>query len=152
MEYQPNAQGRNSGGVMIILGTDITRAWARRGKLKPIQSKPNSKYPGQLIGVTKIFLNRSNRKLENFLKWAKGNIKLFLCSAYQPYKHAERTEFYDEFDNFLTNRPRILELLLGVDVNCNFGIRLTMVWDVVGSYGLRIRKFEGKKPLIFINV
>ena len=91
MESRPNAQGQNSAGVMIIIGPDLTRAWARAGKLEPIQYKPNSKYPSWLIGVTLSFLNHSNRESDNLSKRAKGNIKLFLCDSYHPNEHAEQT-------------------------------------------------------------
>ena len=128
--------------VMIIIGPDLTRAWARAGKLEPIQSKPDLEYPIRLIGVTLSFPNLLNRKSETFSKRAKGNIKLFLCSAYHPYEHAEQIEFYDELDSFLKNRPQNLELLLGADVNCNVGIRSKMFRD----------KFERQRPLIFIKV
>ena len=33
IESRPNAQGQNSAGVMTIIGTDLTRAWERAGKL-----------------------------------------------------------------------------------------------------------------------
>ena len=135
LESQPNTQTWNSAGVMIILGPDFTWAWARAGKLEPIQYKPNSKYPGRLIGVTLSFLNHLNCKSGTFSKRAKGDIKLFLCSAYHPYEHAEQIVFYDELDSFLTNRPRNLELLIGADVNCNVGIRSTMFQDVVVPHG-----------------
>ena len=135
MESRTNAQGRNSAGVMIILGPDLTWLWAIVGKLEPIQSKSNSKYPGRLISVTLSFPNCLNRKLDTFSKRAKGNIKLFLYSTYNPYEHAEQIEFYDELDSFLTNRPRNSELLLGADVNCNVGIRSTMFQDVVVPHG-----------------
>lgn len=79
MESRPNAQGRNSAGVMIILGPDLTRAWARSGKLEPLHSKRHSKYPGRLIGVTLSFENHSNRKTDTHSKRAKGNIKILFA-------------------------------------------------------------------------
>ena len=89
MELQPNMQGQNSAGVMIILEPDLTRAWERAGKMEPLQSKPDSKYPGWLIGITLSSSNRSNRKSDTFSKIAKGQIKLFIYSAYHPYEHTE---------------------------------------------------------------
>ena len=101
--------------------------------------------------MTLSFPNHLNRKSDTFSKRAKGNIKLFLCSSYHPYEHAEQIEFYDELDSFLTNRPRNSELLLGADVNCNVGIRSTMFWDVVGPHGLSNRNLKGKDLLYFLK-
>ena len=136
---------------MIVIGPDLTREWERAGKLEPIQSKPNSKYPGRLIGVTLIFPNHSNRKLYTLSNRAKGNIKLFICSSYHPYEHAELIDFYNELDSFLTNRPRNSELLLGEDVNCNVGIWLTMFWYVVGPHVLSNRNLKGKDLLYLLK-
>ena len=151
MESWPNAQGQNSAGVMIILGPDLNQAWARSGKLEPIQSKPNSEYPGRLIGTTLSFPNHLNRKSDTLPKKAKGNIKLFLWSSYHPYEHAEQIEFYDELDRFFTNRPQNLELLLGADVNCNVGIWSKMLQDVIGPNGLSNRNLKGKDLLYLLK-
>ena len=136
---------------MIILWPDLTRAWARAGKLEPLHSKSHSKYPGRLIGVTLSFPNRSNRAADTHSKRAKGNIKLFLCSAYYPYDHAEQIEFYDDLDSFISNRPRNSERLLGADVNCNVGVRSTMSRDVVGPIGICNRNQKGKDLLYLLK-
>ena len=151
IESRPNAQGRNSAGVMIILGSDLTWAWARAGKLEPMKYNPNSKYPGRLIGVTLSFPNQSNRKSDTFSKKARGNIKIFLCSSYHPYEHAEQIDFYDELDTFPTNRPLNSELILGADVNWNVGIRSTMFQDVIGPNGLNNINFKGKDLLYLLK-
>ena len=116
-----------------------------------MKSKPNSKYPGRMIVVTLSFPNQSNRKSDTFSKKAKGNVKLFICSAYHPYEHAEQIKFYDELDSFLTNRPRNLELLLGADVNSNVGIQSTMFQDVIGPNGLSNRNLKGKDLLYLLK-
>ena len=134
---------------MIILGPDLTQAWERAVKMEPIQSKPNSKYPGRLIGVTLRFPNHSNRKSDTFSKRGKGNIKLFLCSSYHPYEEAKQIYFYDELDSFLANRPRNSELLLGADVKFNLGIRSKMFRDVVGPHGLSNISLKGKTYYIY---
>ena len=136
---------------MIILGPDLTRAWVRAGKLEPIQSKPNPKYPGWLVRVTLTFPNHSNGKSDTLSKRAKGNIKLFLYSSYHPYEHSEQIEFYDELDSFLTNRPRNLELFLVADVNCNVGTWSTMFRDAIGLHGLSNRNFKGKDLLYLLK-
>ena len=76
----PDTQVRNSAGVMIILGTDLTCAWERAGKPTPLQSSPSSKLPGRIIGVTLSFPEISNHPKERYHHKAKGYIKLFLCS------------------------------------------------------------------------
>ena len=101
--------------------------------------------------MTLSFKNRSNRRTDTYSKKAKGNIKVFLCSAYHPYDHVEQIEFYDELDSFLSNRPRNSELLLGADVNCNVGVRSTMFKDVVGPNGLGNRNLKGKDFLFLLK-
>ena len=125
-DRHPGTQGRNSAGVMIILGHDLTRAWARAGKLTPLQSSPSSKFPGRIIGVTLSFLNISNHPKDLYHHKEKSSIKLFLCSIYHPHDHAEQTEFYDNLESFINSRPRKLELLIGADVNYNLGVRTPM--------------------------
>ena len=46
MSEKPQNLGRTSAGVMIILNPEMTRAWARAGKLKPLTSLPESTFPG----------------------------------------------------------------------------------------------------------
>ena len=87
----PDTQGRNSAGVMIILGPDLIYAWARAGKLKPLQSRPSSKFSGRIIGFTLSFPNVSNRPKDRYHDTEKGTIKLLLCSIYHPHDHAEQT-------------------------------------------------------------
>ena len=147
----PGTLGRNTAGVMIILGPDLTRAWARAGKLEPLVSSPSSKFPGRIIGVTLSFPNASNRRKDRYRRTAKGSIKLFLCSVYHPYDHAEQIEFYDELESFLGGKPRNSELLLGVDVNCNLGIRTPMFRDVIGPHGINNRNNKGKDLLYLLK-
>ena len=42
MNEKPQRKGQTSAGVMIILSPDLTRAWTRAGKFKPITSPPIS--------------------------------------------------------------------------------------------------------------
>ena len=101
---------------MIILGPALTQAWTRAGKLKPITSPENSKFPGRIIGITLSFPNFSNRRKDTYNRKAKGTIKLFLCSVYHPYEADEQKEFYDELDTFISTRPRNSEVLMGADI------------------------------------
>ena len=121
------------------------------GQAGSLHSKSHSKYPGRLIGVTLSFPNRSNRAADTHSKRAKGNIKLFLCSAYHPFDHAEQIEFYNELDSFISNRPWNSELLLGADVNCNVGVRSTIFSDVVGPNGIGNRNQKGKDLLYLLK-
>ena len=130
----PGTQGRNSAGVMIILGPDLTCAWARAGKLTPLQSSPSSKFPGRIIGITLSFPNVSNRPKDRYHHKVKGSIKLFLCSIYHPHDRAEHREFYDELESFISSRPRKSELLIGSYVNCSLGVRTPMFRDVIGKH------------------
>ena len=68
MVSRTHAQGRNSTWMMIILGPDLTQAWARAGKLKPLQPRLTLKYPGWLIGVALSFPNRWNGQSDTYLK------------------------------------------------------------------------------------
>ena len=137
---------------MIILGPDLTRAWARAGKLEPLQSSPSSKFPGRIIGVTLSFPNTSNRPSDKYRRKGNGSIKLFLCSVYHPHEYLEQVEFYDELESFFTARPRNSELLIGADVNCNVGIRTgPMFRDVLGANGINNRNNKGKDLLFLIK-
>ena len=151
MNVQPDAWGRNSAGVMIFLGPDLTWAWARAGKLPPMHYISTSKSPGQIIGVTLSFPNRSNRHTDTFHRNGRGSIKLFLCSVYYTYGHDEQIEFYDDLDRFITSRPHNLEVLLGADVNCNTGIRILMFKDTLGLHGIRNRNLKGKDLLYILK-
>ena len=77
MKEKPQRQGRTSAGVMIILCPELARAWTRAGKLEPITSSIDSKFPGQMIGLTLCFPNKSNRSTDTYHRKAKGVIKLF---------------------------------------------------------------------------
>ena len=90
MNDKPQQLGRVSSGVMIIFGPALTQAWTRAGKLKPITSPENSKFPGRIIGITLSFPNFSNRRKDTYNRKAKGYIKLFLCSVYHPYEADEQ--------------------------------------------------------------
>ena len=121
-ERAPDAKGRNSAGVMIILGPDMTHTWTRAGKLAPVHSSLMSKFPGRILGVTLSFPNASNRPSDTYHQRAKDSIELFLCSIYHPFDPKEQTEFYDELDRFFSQQPRNSELLVGADMNCNLGV------------------------------
>ena len=133
---------------MIILGPNLTRAWARAGKLTPLQSSSSSKSPGRIIGVTLSFPNISNCLKDRYHHKAKGYIRLFLCSIYHPHDHAELTEFYDEPESFISSRPRKSELLIGADINCNLGVHTPMFRDVIGKHGIDHRNNKGKDILL----
>ena len=85
MNEKPQRQGQISTGVMIILSPDLTRAWTRAGKLKPITSTPTYKFSGRTIRINLSFPNKSNRLTDTYHRKAKGNIKIFLCSIYHPH-------------------------------------------------------------------
>lgn len=147
IKNKPQQLGRISAGVMIILGPDLTQAWDRAGKLKPLTSSPTSRYPGRMIGVTLGFPNFSNRPGDTYHRKAKGWIKIFLCSVYHPYDADEQLEFYDELDQFITRRPRKSEILIGADVNCNAGTRTPRFSDVLGPHGINNRNYKGRALL-----
>ena len=113
--------------------------------------QPIIEVPGRIIGVTLSFPNASNRRKDRYRRTAKGSIKLFLCSVYHPYDHAEQIEFYDELESFLGGKPRNSELLLGADVNCNLGIRTPMFRDVIGPHGINNRNNKGKDILYLLK-
>ena len=136
---------------MIILGPDLTCAWARAGKLTPLQSSPSSKLHSSIIGVTLSFPNVSNRPKDRYHHKAKVSIKLFLCSIYHPHEHAEQTEFYDELESFISSRPRKLELLIGEDVNCNLGFHMPMFRDMIGKHVIYNRNNKVKDLIYLIN-
>ena len=85
MKEKPQRQGRTSAGFIIILFPELARAWTRLGKLEPITFPINSKFPGRMIGLTLCFPNKSNRSTDTYYRKAKGVIKLFLCSIYNPH-------------------------------------------------------------------
>ena len=117
MDEKPQQFVRTSAWVMIIFGPDLTQAWTRAGKLEPITSSHTSRFPGRMIGVTLSFPYFSNRPRDTYHWRAKVSIKLFLCSLYHPCDAEEQKDFYDELDNFIAQRPRNSELLMGADVN-----------------------------------
>ena len=92
------------------------------------------------IGVSE----RVKPKKDTYTRKAKGLIKVYLCSIYHPYIHEEQTDFYDELNAFLANKPRNSELLIGADVNCNVGIRSPLFRDVPGPHGLDNTNLKGK--------
>ena len=132
---------------MIILNPALTKAWERAGKLKPVISSPESKFPSRMIGVTLSFQNFLNRPTDKFKRKAKGSIKLFLCSIYHPYEFNKQREFYDELDHFITTRPRNSEILMGADVNFNVGIISKRFKDILGPHGLDNRSLKGRDLL-----
>ena len=77
MKEKPQQQGRTSAGVMIILCPQIAQSWTQAGKLEPITSSVDSKFPGRIIGLTLCFPNKSNRLTDTYHRRAKGVIKLF---------------------------------------------------------------------------
>ena len=86
MNEKPQRQGQISAGVMIIINPDLTRAWTRARKLKPITSHPTSKFPGQTIGITPSFPNNPNRSTDTYQRKEKESIKIFFCSVYHPHE------------------------------------------------------------------
>ena len=63
------------------------------GKTPPINSTSNSYFPGQMIGVTVCFPNRSNKKSDRHHKRGRGKIKIFLASIYYPVDHDDQKRF-----------------------------------------------------------
>ena len=132
---------------MIILCPELARAWTRAGKLEPITSPINSKFPGRMIGLTPCFPNKLNRSNETYHRKAKGVIKLFLCSIYHQHNKFEQNEFYDELDQFITNRPRNSEILMGADIKCNVGITSKRLINKLGSQGINNRNIKERELL-----
>ena len=139
MNENPQRQGRMSAGVMIILSPDLTRAWTRAGKLKPITSPPTSKFPGRTIGITLSFPNKSNRSTDTYHRKAKGIIKIFLCSIYHPHEIDEQKGFYYGLDQFIMNRPTNQQILVGAYINCNVGVTSKRFSDTLGTHGIDSR-------------
>ena len=92
------------------------------GKPPTITSATISDFPGQMIGVTLCFLNRSNKKVDTFHKRGIGMIKIFLASIYRPVEHDDQKRFNKELASFYNAIPRNAELLAGQDVNSNIGV------------------------------
>ena len=147
MKEKPQIQGKKSSGVMIILCPELARAWTRSGKLEPITSLINSKFTGQMIGLTLCFPNKSNRWTDTYHRKAKGVMKLFLCSIYHPHDIDEQKYFYDELDQFITNRPRNSEILMGADIICNVGIISKRFSNTLGPQGINNRNIKGRELL-----
>ena len=122
MNEKPQRKGLTSTSVMIILSPNLTWAWTRAGKLKPITSPPTSKFPGWMIRITLSFTNKSNSWTDTYHRNAKGILKIFLCSIYNPHKIDKQKEFYDELNQFIMNWPRNSEILMGADINFNVGV------------------------------
>ena len=123
--------------VMIILGPDLIQAWTRAGKLEPITSSPISRFLGRMIGVTLSFPNFSNRPSDTYHRRAKGSIELFLCSVYHPCDAEEQKDFYDKLDNFIAQRPRDSELLIGGRRQPHRGDEITEVLQNIGSVQIK---------------
>ena len=136
-----------SSGVMIILSPDLTRAWIRAGKLKPITFPLTSKFPGRTIGITLGFPNKLNRSTDTYHRKAKGIIQIFLCSIYRPHQIDKQKEFFDELGQFITNRPKNLEILMGADINCNVGVTSKKFSDTLGPHGIDNRNIKGRELL-----
>ena len=122
---------------MIILCPELARARRRTGKLEPITSHINTKFPGRMIGLTLCFPNKSNCSADNYHRKAKGVIKLFLCLIYHPHDKEEKKYFFDELDQFITNRPMNSEILMGADINCNIGITSKTFSNTLGPQGIK---------------
>ena len=86
MNEKPQRQGQISAGVMIIINPDLTRAWTRARKLKPITSHPTSKFPGRTIGITPSFPNKPNISTDTYHRKEKESIKIFFCSVYHSHE------------------------------------------------------------------
>ena len=140
-------QGQISAGVMIIISPDLTRAWTRAGKLKPITSSPTSKFPGRTIVITISFPNKSNRLTDTYHRKTKGNIKIFLCSIYHPHEIDKQKKFINELDQFITNRPMNLEILMESDINCNVGVTSKLFSDPLRPHGINNRNIKWSELL-----
>ena len=147
MKEKPQRQGRTSAGVMIILCPELARDWKRAGKLEPITPPINSKFPGQMIGLTICFPNKANCLTATYHRKAKGVIKLFMCSIYHPHDIEEQKEFYDKLDQFITNRPRNSEILMWADINCNVGITSKLFSNTLGPQGINNRNIKVRELL-----
>ena len=142
MMEKPQRQGQTGGEVMIILNPALTQAWARAGKLKTITSPPPSKFPGKMIGLT-LSSPKLNLPTGTYHWRAKDLIKIFLCSIYHPYDFDEQKEFYYELEQFITNRPRNAEILMGAHINCNVGITSNRFSNTLGPHGIGNRNNKG---------
>ena len=122
---------------------ELVRAWTQAGKLEPVTSPINSKFPGRINGLTLCFPNKSNCSTDTFHRKAKGVIKLFLCLIYHLHGIEEQKEFYDELDQLITNRPRNLEILMGADINFNVGITSKGFSNTLGPQGINNINIKG---------
>ena len=66
---------------------------------------------------------------------------------YHPNDFEEQKEFYPELDNFISNRPRNAEILMGADINCNVGITSTRFNHTLGAHGIDNRNTKGRELL-----
>ena len=137
--------------VAIIIGPALLRAWEMAGKPPPITSASNSDFPGQMIGVTLCFSNRSNKKADTYHKRDKGRINIFLASIYHPLYHDDQNRFNQELESFYNTIPWNAKILAGQDVNSNIGVRSNIFRDVIGPIGINNRNAKGKDLLFLIN-
>ena len=93
METKPCHRGRASISVALILGPEILWAWDVADKSPPITSAYNYDFPGQMIGVTLCFSNRSNKKAGTYYKRGKWRINIFLALIYHPVDHDDQKRF-----------------------------------------------------------
>ena len=132
---------------MIILNPALTRAWARAGKLKPLTSLPASTFPGRMIGITLCFPNGANRPSDTYHWREKGVIKVFLCSVYHPHELEDQKQFYPELDQFIYDRPRNAEILMGADISCNVLITSPRFSHTLRPHWIDNRNLKGRELL-----
>ena len=152
MMEKPQRQGQISAGVMIILNPALTKAWARTGKLTPLTSSPTSKFPGQMIGLTLSFPNKSNQTTDTYHQRAIGLIKILLCSVYHPYDFEEQKDFYNKLDHFIIDWPRNAEILMGADINCSVGITFHHFSNTLGPHRIDNGKEKAESYYIYIKL
>ena len=66
---------------------------------------------------------------------------------YHPYDFEEQKEFYPELDNFISNRPRNAEILMGADINCNVGITSNRFNHTLGPHEIDLWNSKGRELL-----
>ena len=105
---------------------------------------PTSKFTGQMIRITLSFPNKSNHLTDTCHQKAKGIIQIFLCSIYHPQEIYEQKGFYDELDQFITNRPRNFDIHMAEYINCNVGVTSKLSSDTLGTHGIDNRNIKGR--------
>ena len=111
---------------------------------------PTSKFPGWMIGITLSFPNKLTRLTDTYPRKAKENIEIFLCSIYHLHEIDKQKELLDELNQFITNWPRNLEILMGAYINCNVGVTSKRFSNTLGPHGIDNINIKEKRVTIFI--